>query len=122
MVNAVLLKSLPVEKPGELVVLKYSDSQSGQLNEDFSYPMYQAIRDKNASFSGVLARSGVELNVGYGGQSEQLYGELVSGNYFTTLGVQPWLGKLFTGTRSSASGKSLLACSPGWGDSLPMPT
>src|SRR5204863_7007930 len=96
MVNAVLLKSLPVEKPEELVVLKYSDPQSGQLNEDFSYPMYQAIRDKNASFSGVLARSGVELNVGYGGESEQLYGELVSGNYFSTLGVQPWLGRLFT--------------------------
>jgi len=55
MVNAVLLKSLPVDKPGELVVLKYSDPQSGQLNEDFSYPMYQAIRDKNGSFSGVLA-------------------------------------------------------------------
>ncbi len=96
MVNAVLLKSLPVEKPEELVVLKYSDPQSGQLHEDFSYPMYQAIRDKNGSFSGVLARSGVELNVGYGGESEQLYGELVSGNYFSTLGVQPWLGRLFT--------------------------
>src|SRR2546423_2274583 len=96
MVNAVLLKSLPVGKPEELVVLKYSDPQSGQLNEDFSYPMYQAIRDQNGSFSGVLARSAVELNVGYGGESEQLYGELVSGNYFPSLGVQPWLGSLFT--------------------------
>lgn len=95
-VNAVLLNSLPVRKPGELVVLKYSEPQSGRLNEDFSYPMYQAIRDKNKSFSGVLARSGVDLNLGYGGQSEQLYGELVSGNYFTTLGVRPWLGRLFT--------------------------
>src|SRR4029077_1575041 len=80
-VNAVLLNSLPVQKPGELVVLKYSDPQSGELNEDFSYPMYQAVRDKNKSFSGVLARSGLDLNLGYGGQSEQLYGELVSGNY-----------------------------------------
>jgi predicted permease len=96
MVNAVLLKSLPVQKPEELVILKYSDPQSGQLNEDFSYPMYQAIRDKNKSFSGVLARSGVDLNLGYSGQSEQLYGELVSGNYFATLGVRPWLGRLFT--------------------------
>jgi predicted permease len=96
MVNAVLLMNLPVQKPGELVVVKYSDPQSGQLNEDFSYPMYQAIRDKNKSFSGVLTRSGLDLNVGYGGQSEQLYGELVSGNYFTTLGVRPWLGRLFT--------------------------
>jgi predicted permease len=96
MVNAVLLKSLPVQKPGELVVLKYSDPQSAQLNEDFSYPMYQAIRDKNNSFSGVLVRSGVALNLGYGGQSEQVYGELVSGNYYTTLGVKPWLGRVFT--------------------------
>jgi len=96
MVNAVLLQSLPVQKPGELVVVKYSDPQSGRVNEDFSYPMYQAIRDKNKSFSGVLARSGVQLNVAYGGQSEQLYGELVSGNYFTTLGVRPWVGRLFT--------------------------
>jgi predicted permease len=95
-VNAVLLMSLPVQKPGELVVVKYSDPQSGQLNEDFSYPMYQALRDKSISFAGVLARSGLDLNVGYGGQSEQLYGELVSGNYFTALGVQPWLGRLFT--------------------------
>jgi predicted permease len=95
-VNAVLLKSLPVQKPEELVVVKYSDPQSGKLNEDFSYPMYQAIRDKNTFFAGVLARSGLDLNVGYGGQSEQLYGELVSGNYYTTLGVQPWLGRLFT--------------------------
>jgi predicted permease len=95
-VNAVLLKSLPVQKPEELVVVKYSDPQSGRLNEDFSYPMYQAIRDKNTFFAGVLARSGLDLNVGYGGQSEQLYGELVSGNYYTTLGVQPWLGRLFT--------------------------
>ena len=96
MVNAVLLKSLPVQKPGELVVLKYPDPLSGQLNEDFSYPMYQAIRDKNNSFSGVLARSGLDLNVSYGGQSEQVYGELVSGNYYTTLGVRPLLGRVFS--------------------------
>jgi predicted permease len=96
MVNAVLLKSLPVQNPEELVVVGYSDPQSGGTNEDFSYPMYQAILDKNSSFEGVLARSGVDLNVGYGGQSDKVYGELVSGNYFATLGVQPLEGRLFT--------------------------
>jgi hypothetical protein len=50
-VNAVLLRSLSVQKPGELVVVKYCDPQSGQVNEDFSYPMYQAIRDQNKSLS-----------------------------------------------------------------------
>ena len=95
-VNAVLLKSLPVQNPGELVVVGYTDADSERTNEDFSYPMYQAIRDKNSSFAAVLARSGVDLNAGYGGQSERVIGEMVSGNYFTTLGVQPWLGRLFT--------------------------
>jgi predicted permease len=95
-VNAVLLKSLPVQNPGQLVVVGYSDPQSGQTNQDFSYPMYQAIRDKNSAFTGVLARSGVDLNVSYGGQSELAIGEMVSGNYFATLGVQPWQGRLFT--------------------------
>ena len=109
MVNAVLPMSLPVEKPEELVVLKYSDPQPGQLNEDFSYPMYQSIRDKNGSFSGVLAGSGIELNVGYGGESEQLYGELVSGNYFPTLGVQPWLGRLFTDDDDRVPGRHPVA-------------
>jgi predicted permease len=94
--NAVLLQSLPVRNPSELVVVQYSDPQSGHENEDFSYPMYQAFRDKNSVFSGVLCRSGVDFNASYAGQSERAVGELVSGNYFEVLGVRPWLGRLFT--------------------------
>ena len=56
--------------------------------------MYQAIRDKNTVFAGVLTRSGVDFNASYGGQSERTVGEMVSGNYFDTLGVQPFLGRL----------------------------
>jgi predicted permease len=56
--------------------------------------MYQAMRDKSTVFSDVLARSGVNFNASYGGQSERAIGEMVSGNYFETLGVQPSLGRL----------------------------
>ena len=96
LINAVLLGSLPVQRPGELVVVKYTDSRSQELNEDFSYPMYQAIRDKNTVFTNVLTRSGVDFNAGYGGQSERAVGELVSGNYFETLGIHPFLGRLIS--------------------------
>jgi predicted permease len=96
LMNAVLLQSLPVRNPRELVVVRYLAAQSDHANEDFSYPMYQALRDKNSVFEGVLARSGVSFNVTYGGQGEHATGELVSGNYYDVLGVRPWLGRLLS--------------------------
>ncbi len=94
LVNSVLLSNLPVRNPQELVVIKYTDSRTQEAEEDFSYPMYQAMRDKNTIFANVLTRSGVSFNASYGGQSEHAGGEMVSGNYFETLGVQPFLGRL----------------------------
>lgn len=94
LVNSVLLGSLPVRNPQELVVIKYTDSRSQEAEEDFSYPMYKAMRDKTTVFASVLTRSGVDFNASYGGQSERAVGEMVSGNYFETLGVQPFLGRL----------------------------
>jgi predicted permease len=94
LVNSVLLGNLPVRNPQELVVIKYTDARSQEAEEDFSYPMYQAIRDKNTVFANVLTRSGLDFNASYGGQSERAVGEMVSGNYFETLGVQPFLGRL----------------------------
>src|ERR1700675_3092014 len=94
LVNSVLLGNLPVRNPEELVVVKYTDSRSQQAEEDFSYPMYQALRDKNTAFRNVLTRSGVDFNASYGGQSERATGEMVSGNYFETLGVRAFLGRL----------------------------
>jgi predicted permease len=94
LVNSVLLGNLPVRHPEELVVIKYTDGRSQEANEDFSYPMYQALRDKNTVFRDVLTRSGVAFNASYGGQTERATGEMVSGNYFETLGVEPFLGRL----------------------------
>jgi predicted permease len=94
LVNSVLLGNLPVRHPEELVVIKYTDGRSQEADEDFSYPMYQALRDKNTVFRSVLTRSGVAFNASYAGQTERATGEMVSGNYFETLGVEPFLGRL----------------------------
>jgi predicted permease len=96
LMNSVLLQSLPVRNPEELVVLRYTDAQAEGANEDFSYPMYEALRDKSSVFDGVLTRSGVSFNATYAGQSEFAHGELVSGNYYQMLGVRPWLGRLLS--------------------------
>ena len=96
LVNSVLLANLPVRNPEELVVVKYTDSRSQAAEEDFSYPMYKALREQNSILASVLTRSGVDFNASYGGQSERAVGEMVSGNYFETLGVQPFLGRLIS--------------------------
>lgn len=96
LINSVLLGNLPVRNPDELVVVQYTDSRSQETEDDFSYPMYRAIRDKNTVFSGVLCRAGLDFNVSFAGQSERALGEMVSGNYFETLAVRPFLGRLLS--------------------------
>jgi predicted permease len=95
--DRVLVQSLPVEKPDELVVLTSYDPKDGpDYRSSFSYPMYQDLRDKNEVLSGVIARGGAQMNVTYRETNERVGGELVSGNFFQVLGVRPWVGRLFS--------------------------
>jgi predicted permease len=97
LMDRVLLQSLPVANPDQLVVLSGYDPKDGpEISGSFSYPMYQDLRDKNDVFSGVIVRGGTQMNVSYGDQTERVRGELVSGNFFEVLGVRPWAGRLFT--------------------------
>src|SRR5215208_5757295 len=97
LLDKVLLQSLAVTNPDQLAVLSTYDPKEGPgLDSSFSYPMYQDLRDRNSVFSGVIARSGVQMNVSYGDHTERVAGELVSGNFFEVLGVRPWAGRLLT--------------------------
>jgi putative ABC transport system permease protein len=102
LMNQVLLRQLPVKNPSELVILRdpgpatghiYSD---GDSTESFSYPMYKGLRDNNSVFSGILARFTFSASVANHGQTDRGSGELVSGNYFEVLGVQPAIGRVFS--------------------------
>ncbi|HSE19718.1 MAG TPA: ABC transporter permease [Pyrinomonadaceae bacterium] len=96
LLDQVLLQSLPVANPDQLVVLAAYEAKEPDSDSSFSYPMYQDLRDQNSAFSGVIARGGTQMNVSYGDQTERVRGELVSGNFFEVLGVRPWAGRLFT--------------------------
>src|SRR5437016_1240984 len=98
LIDQVILRSLPVRSPEQLVLLGSQGPYWG-LNlgpNTFSYPMYRDIRDHNEVFSGVAARYAIDISFSYRGQNERGHGELVSGNYFEVLGVQPVLGRTFT--------------------------
>jgi predicted permease len=101
LLDQALLRSLPVREPDRLVLLRYSGSNTGHLSSRadgktyFSYPMYRDLRDRNSVFSGVIATDWTEAGFEWRNQPELVATELVSGNYFDVLGVQPALGRLF---------------------------
>src|SRR5437588_1807774 len=113
--DQVLLRQLPVQKPEQLVILRSPGEKPGHTASDsddatsFSYPLYKALRDHSPSFSGLLARYAVPLNVAGQGSTERASGELVSGNYFEVLGVRPALGRVFSLQDETAPGANPVA-------------
>src|SRR6185295_6977590 len=95
--DKVLIQSLPVTNPDQLAVISSYEAETGPERDfSFSYPMYQDLRDKNDVFQGVIARGGAQMNISYGDQNERVRADLVTGNYFQVLGVNPWAGRLLT--------------------------
>jgi predicted permease len=98
LLDQVLLRKLPVKDPGQLVMLyqvgPHNGSNMGQRMH--SYPIYQDYQQKAEPFAGVLARRLVSASVSVDNQTERVQAEMVSGNYFSVLGVQPALGRVFS--------------------------
>jgi predicted permease len=91
--NAVILRSLPVQKPNELVVLRYV-SKKGNIFDSFSYQDYLDLRDAPEVLAGLSAVFSTEMNLSSEEATERVPGQLVSGNYFPVLGVRPRIGRL----------------------------
>jgi putative ABC transport system permease protein len=113
--DQVLLRALPVKNPRQLVIVRAVGWKTGHTSSDsddsvsFSYPEYRDIRDRAPAFAGLLARFGLSLNVAAKGHTERAPGELVSGNYFEVLGVQPALGRVFSASDETAPGGNPVA-------------
>jgi predicted permease len=119
--DQVLLRLLPVEHPQELVVLRSPGPSPGRNWNDgpggtsFSYSAYKDLRDQNQVLSGLLARFSTQVSVVAQGSSELATGELVSGNYFTVLGVRPAIGRVFGAEDETAPGaNSVVVLSHGY--------
>ncbi len=136
LVNEVLLQSLPVKHPEQLVLFTgprnhYGNNSGGNM---LSFPMYEDFRDnfvdrsgaaalprvslpvvdrQTASapplFTGMFARRTAAMNVGVNGQTERVPGELVSGTYFQVLGVGAAAGRLIAPEDDRARGGSMVA-------------
>jgi len=103
LVNAVILRPLPVPDASQLVSLYTLDrSNPGFLS--CSYPNYRDYRDRNTVFSGLLLFSSVAVSLTGDGDARELMGEIVSGNYFNVLGVRAVLGRTFTPEEDQSPG------------------
>ena len=89
LVDRLLLRTLPVERPGELEQLTLPNEWSS-----FSVPFYRELRRRNDVFSGVLARQLEPATIGNAGETRRGLIELVSGNYFSVLGTHAAYGRL----------------------------
>jgi len=91
--NAVLLRPLPVAKPSELVVLRYV-SQKGNVFDSFGYEEYTALREVPGALQDLAALSSAQMNLSSEEATERVDGQLITGNFFRVLGIQPRIGRL----------------------------
>ena len=94
-VNAFLLRPLPgVGDPAGLVMIDRIEP-GAKGGTQASFPYHRAIRARTRTLTSVGAYGKLDLTISTGGAGQQVYGNLVSGNFFAILGIQPALGRFF---------------------------
>ncbi|MEO8029185.1 MAG: ABC transporter permease, partial [Bryobacteraceae bacterium] len=113
LVDTVLLRTLPVQRPEDVVQvgvfnpkvrLIYGSLAPGmpgtsvrEMNSDVYGPnFYKELRDRNTALEGLAARGRTDISLRIGERSDRARAEIVSGNFFPLLGVQPAIGRLLT--------------------------
>jgi macrolide transport system ATP-binding/permease protein len=110
--DAILMRGLPVQRPGELVILNwhtkgppgvvhgmsgswYDDPRTGWSSGDYPFPAFELLRANNSVLSSMFGFADAgRLNLSVQGQTDLVDGQLVSGNFFSSLGVHPSAGRL----------------------------
>ena len=112
LLDQALLRSLPVRDPQQLVILSttgkawegHSCNNGAGVEKSFSYPMYRDLRDRGTAFDGLIATSPSEIGIARNGASNLANAEIVSGNYFSVLGVPAAQGRLLSSTDDTTPG------------------
>ena len=108
MVNAVLLRPLPVEHPEELVDV-YGHTATSASHDTNSYPDFLDFRAQTETLSGMFAYTNFFANLSIEGSSELVVGEIVSQDFFSVAGVRPILGRALTPSDFESVGGSPVA-------------
>jgi predicted permease len=98
LIDQILLRQLPITNPEELVMLFQEGPHSGSNMgaRAHSYPIYREYQKRAEPLSEVIARRLIATSVSIDNTTERLDAEMVSGNFFTMLGVKPAIGRVFS--------------------------
>jgi predicted permease len=120
LVNAVLLNPLPVEDPSQLVSVFATDERNSDAAGfgflQLSPANFKDLREKNDVFTDMASHQGIPMSISGGtGEPQQVFGEIVSGNYFAVLGARPLIGRGFLPDEDAKPGEKLV-CVLGYGE------
>ncbi|HEX6943413.1 MAG TPA: ABC transporter permease, partial [Gemmatimonadaceae bacterium] len=107
-VNAVLFQPLPVERPEQLVNI-YGHTATSSTHDTHSYPNYVDYRQQTTTLSSLTAYSNFFAHASFEGSSDLVVGEMVSDNYFETLGIRPAIGRAFSDDEFAGAGAGAVA-------------
>jgi putative ABC transport system permease protein len=101
LIDAVRLRSLPVQDPGTLAIVHLNTNNWGSGNytgpySEFTFPLWQQVEKSQKAFSSIAAWGATELNLARGGEVDNAQAIWVSGQFFQVVGVQPVLGRLIS--------------------------
>jgi putative ABC transport system permease protein len=94
LIDAVILRMLPVQNPEQLARILFRSPVSPSPRQSATNPIWEQVRDHQDAFSGVLAWSPQTFDLADGGEVTNINGIYASGDYFTALGVRPAAGRL----------------------------
>ncbi len=117
LLDQVVLRSLPVADPERLVAVHGSYSGPGDSSSSWStnsesvfpYPFYRDLRDRDPAFSGILACAIAPVRITWRSSTQAAEAEIVTGNYFTTLGAAAALGRVIAPQDDGAPGANPVA-------------
>src|SRR6187399_1057070 len=97
LIDQIMLRKLPVKNPGELVMLYQSGPHSGSNMgvRMHSYPIYQEYQKRAEPLAEVICRRLTPASISIDNQTERVSAEMVSGNFFSMLGVNAAIGRVF---------------------------
>ncbi len=98
LLDQILLRLLPVRNPQELVLFTMRGHHYGSNwgGNAISHPMFRDFAAHNEVFSDMFCRFPFDASLSFNGQAEHVQLEMVSGTYFSVLGLNPYLGRVFT--------------------------